>query len=65
MKDFFYPSSVAVIGVSTVPSNLGKEIARNLLEFQFNGIVHLVGLDGGVIFGRKIHPRLEEIEDPI
>jgi acetyltransferase len=65
MKDFFYPSSVVVIGVSTVPSNLGKEIARNLLEFQFNGIVHLVGLDGGVIFGRKIHRRLEEIEDPI
>ncbi len=65
MKDFFYPSSVAVIGVSTVPSNLGKEIARNLLEFQFTGIVHLVGLDGGVIFGRKIHRRLEEIEDPI
>lgn len=65
MKYFFYPTSVAVIGVSTVRYNLGKEIARNLLEFQFNGIIHLVGLDGGIIFGRKIYRSIEEIEDPI
>ncbi len=65
MQDFFYPSSVVVIGVSTVRYNLGKEIARNLLEFQFNGIIHLVGLDGGIIFGRKIHRNVEEIDDQI
>jgi len=65
MNHFFYPSSVVVIGVSSVRYNLGKEIARNLLEFQFNGIIHLVGLDGGIIFGRKIHRTIEDIEDTI
>ncbi len=55
MKELFNPSSVAVIGVSTHPFNLGKEIARNLLEFSYEGEIHLVGKEGGVIFGRKIH----------
>lgn len=55
MKELFNPNSVAVIGVSKHPFNLGKEIARNLLEFSYEGEIHLVGKEGGVIFGRKIH----------
>jgi len=65
MKAFFHPSSVVVFGVSTVPNNLGKEIARNLLEFGYDGVIHLVGIEGGTIFGRKIHKDLGEITDPI
>ncbi|MDQ7784434.1 MAG: acetate--CoA ligase family protein [Desulfomonilaceae bacterium] len=65
MKDLFYPSSVVVIGVSTNHFNLGKEIARNLFEFQYTGEIRLVGRDGGTIFGRKIHLSLDEISDPI
>ncbi len=65
MKDLFYPSSVVVIGVSTNHFNLGKEIARNLFEFQYTGEIRLVGRDGGTIFGRKIHRSLDEITDPI
>ena len=65
MKELFYPSSVVVIGVSTDPFNLGKEIARNLFEFQYTGEIHLVGREGGIIFGRKIHYSLDEISGPI
>jgi acetate---CoA ligase (ADP-forming) len=65
MREFFCPSSVAVIGVSTRPMNLGKEIARNLFEFSFDGIINLVGAEGGVIFGRKIHASVEEISDQV
>ena len=65
MKDLFYPSSVVVIGVSTDPSNMGKEIARNLFEFRYTGVIHFVGRDGGIIFGRKIYASLDEIADPI
>lgn len=65
MKDFFSPSSVVVIGVSTRPMNLGKEIARNLFEFRYNGVIHLVGSQGGVLFGREIHESLDEIVGPI
>ena len=65
VKDLFYPSSVVVIGVSTLPSNLGKEIARNLFEFRYTGVIHLAGRDGGILFGRKIHQSLDEINEPV
>jgi acetyltransferase len=65
VKEMFCPSSVVVIGVSTRWFNLGKEIARNLLEFEYDGVIHLVGKEGGVVFGRKIHTSLAEIPDPI
>ena len=65
MKDLFGPSSVVVIGVSTRAQNLGKEIARNLFEFRYSGVIHLVGAHGGILFGRKIHLSLDEISEPI
>lgn len=65
MKELFSPSSVVVIGASERHFNLGKEIARNLLEFGYTGIIHLVGREGGTIFGRRIHLSLDEIDEPI
>lgn len=65
MKELFFPSSVVVIGVSTDPLNLGKEIVGNLLEFNYTGEIHLVGLEGGILFGRRIRRSVEEITDPI
>lgn len=65
MEKLFNPSSVVIFGVSTHPANLGKEIARNLFEFRYTGVIHLVGKEGGVLFGRKIHDSLDEIKDDI
>ena len=65
MKDLFHPSSVVVIGVSTVWSNLGKEIARNLFEFGFSGIIRRVGPKGGNFFGHRIHRSVDEIDEQI
>lgn len=65
MHEFFNPSSVVVIGVSTRAENLGKEIARNLLEFGYDGVIHLVGNHEGVLFGRRIHRSVHEIQEPI
>jgi acetate---CoA ligase (ADP-forming) len=65
VKDLFCPSSVVVIGVSTKPFNLGKEIARNLFEFCYSGVIHLVGAHEGVFLGRRIHTSLDEIDEPI
>ena len=48
MREFFYPKSVAVIGVSDKPDNLGRNIVANLVEFGFGGIVYPVGPAGGV-----------------
>ena len=65
MKNLFHPLSVVVIGVSTVWSNLGKEIARNLFELGFSGIIRLVGPKGGNFFGHRIHKSLDEIDEQI
>jgi len=37
MREIFYPGSVAVIGVSNSPDNMGQSIVRNLIEFGFQG----------------------------
>ena len=65
MEHFFNPRSVVVFGVSTQSRNLGKEIARNLFEFEYNGVIHFVGVEGGVLFGRTIHESVLQIKEPI
>lgn len=62
---FFYPRSIAVIGVSQERSNLGKNIVQNCLSFGYEGEILPIGLRKGVAFGQRIHPSLEEIKSPI
>ena len=40
MREFFNPRSVAVIGVSESPENMGRNIIANLIEFNYDGITH-------------------------
>ena len=35
----FRPQSVAVVGASNKPGNIGREIVHNLIEFEFQGPV--------------------------
>jgi acetyltransferase len=65
MDIFFNPHSVAVVGVSESPKNLGRRIAQNLQEFDYNGIVYLVGPQGGTAFGRRIYKSVADIPDAI
>ncbi len=65
MQALFHPSSTVVIGVSDRRTNMAREIVANLLKFEFKGMIHLVGREGGVLFGHKIHASLEEIDEPI
>ena len=43
MKDFFYPESVAVVGVSSSPTNLARAIVYHLIELHYTGRIYLVG----------------------
>jgi acetyltransferase len=65
MQDIFYPHSVAVIGVSEKPDNLGRNIVGNLVEYGFDGIVYAVGPSGGVIETRRIYRSVVDIPDHI
>jgi acetyltransferase len=65
MKEIFYPNSVAVIGVSSKPSNLGRNIVANLVEFGFIGVVYAVGPNGGMIETRRIFRSVGDIPDHV
>lgn len=65
MREFFYPTSVAVIGVSDSPDNLGRNIVANMVNFGFNGIVYAVGPRGGMIETRRIYRSVVDIPDHV
>ncbi len=65
LRDLFYPTSVAVVGVSSNPDNLGRNIIDNLTEFGFEGIIYEVGISGGVFAGRRIYRSVSDIPDQV
>jgi acyl-CoA synthetase (NDP forming) len=65
MREIFYPDSVAVIGVSNSPDNMGRGIVFNLTEFGFQGIIYEVGPKGGVFAGRRIYQSVLDIPDRV
>lgn len=65
MREFFYPTSIAVIGVSAKPTNLGRNIVGNLVEYGFDGIVYAVGPSGGMIETRRIYRSVVDIPDHV
>jgi len=60
-----YPNSIVVIGVSESPTNMGRNIVANLLDFGYRGEIHLVGRQGGVVFGQRIRTSIEELPQGI
>ncbi len=56
MRAFLEPRSVAVVGASPSPRNLGRNIVLNLVEFGFEGEIFPVGSAEGEVAGRAILP---------
>ena len=54
MKQFFYPSSLAVFGVADNPMNLAKNIISNSLDMGFQGEIYPVGREPGRVYGKEI-----------
>ncbi len=65
MREIFYPNSVAVVGVSSNPDNLGRNIVLNLIDFGFGGIVYAVGPRGGIFATRRIYKSVLDIPDHV
>ena len=64
-SNFFYPKSIAVIGVSPDRNNLGKNIVMNCLMFGYEGEILSIGLKEGVVFGQQIYSSIEQIDRDI
>jgi len=61
MKQFYYPDSVAIIGVSPRAGNLGRNIVANLKTFDFQGKVYYVSPRGGEYKGERIYADVREL----
>lgn len=64
-REFFYPKSIAVVGVSPDPANLGRNIVMNCLSCGYEGEIFAVGLRKGVTFGQRIYQSFGEIDREI
>jgi acetyltransferase len=65
MKKFFYPNSLAVVGISETPDNLARGIVHNLLKFSYQGKIFLVGRRPGAAFNLPIYPSLRDLPEPV
>ena len=61
MDKMFYPDSVAVVGASANPDNMGRNIVQNLVTWEFAGRVYPVNPRGEDVLGLKGYTSLEEV----
>ncbi|HEX7880871.1 MAG TPA: CoA-binding protein, partial [Candidatus Eisenbacteria bacterium] len=65
LDGIFRPQSVAVVGASNRPGNIGREIVHNLIEFEFQGPVFPVNPHLRTLHSLKAYPTIEAIPDPV
>ncbi len=62
---FFSPKGIAVIGASQNPLKLGYGLARNLVQSNYQGVIHFVNPRGGSLLGRPMYASIAQIPDPV
>jgi len=65
MREFFYPSSVAVFGAGTHAGNLARNIVLNCQQMGFQGTIQPVGREPGSEYGRDIVTSPDALPDGI
>jgi acetyltransferase len=61
----FKPKSIAVVGATTRPGSIGREILRNLFDFEFNGKIFPVNPRYEYIHSVKAYPTALSIPDEV
>ena len=65
IEPFFSPRGVAIVGASADPTKLGYGVARNLIQSQYKGAIHLVNPKGGTLMSLPMRTSLAEVPDPV
>jgi len=65
IRKMFYPDSVAVVGASANPKNMGRNIVQNLITWGYKGQVYPVNPRGEDVFELKGYPSLEAVPGTI
>ncbi len=59
------PASIAVIGASRQPGTIGRQVLENLLDGDYQGVVHPVNPNATSISGVKAYPDIGSVPEPI
>ena len=65
MDSLFTPSSIAVVGASSVSGKIGNTILSNLLSAGFSGRLYPVNPRGGTACGLEACKKISEIGEPV
>ncbi len=65
LDKIFRPKSIAVIGATSRPGTIGREIVRNLISYDFKGQVFPVNPNADYIHSVKCFPTVLDIPDPV
>jgi len=65
MKAVFAPRSIAVIGASRRPGQLGREIVHNLRTSGFTGALYAINPNAADIDGVRAYPTLRDVAEPV
>ena len=65
LAPFFSPRGIAVVGASSDPYKLGYGLARNLVQCNYQGVIHFVNPKGGSLLGRPMYPSVLDLPDPV
>jgi acetyltransferase len=65
MDKIFKARSVAIIGVSDRPGNLGKDVLLNLINWGYKGNIYGVNPKGGKVLGLNLHTSVEELPEAV
>lgn len=65
LDTIFRPRSVAVIGASRRPASIGREVIRNLIDFEYTGKIFPVNPRTAVVQSMKCYRTVGEIPDPV
>jgi len=65
MERIFEAHSVAIVGVSERPGNLGLNILQNLIDWGYEGNIYCVNPKGGEALGYPIYTSISEIPESV
>ncbi|WP_320171032.1 acetate--CoA ligase family protein [Maridesulfovibrio sp.] len=65
MDTLFAPSSIAVVGASSVSGKIGNTIVANILDAGFKGEVYPVNPRGGSICGLEVCKSISDLQGPV
>lgn len=65
IRPLFYPQSVAVVGASKEPGQIGRRILEGLIRGHFSGSVFPVNPNRPVVFSMQTWPTVQAIGEPV